>query len=151
MYCPQCRDEFREGFTRCATCDVDLIADLESAPPPERVPEKKDAARHAAVAPQMLEYCGFLDLNEARTSRDQLRAESIRADILVREAPDAALDAPTDEEYWLRIESQLFRRASEILRPDAPVDGGEGTVACRDCGLTVSRGESFCPACGTRL
>lgn len=29
MFCPNCKSEFREGFTRCAECDVDLVAELE--------------------------------------------------------------------------------------------------------------------------
>ncbi|MEX1378255.1 MAG: hypothetical protein AB1Z23_12395 [Eubacteriales bacterium] len=24
-YCPKCKDEYREGFTKCADCDVDLV------------------------------------------------------------------------------------------------------------------------------
>lgn len=28
MYCPLCRAEFREGYSRCADCDVDLVATL---------------------------------------------------------------------------------------------------------------------------
>ena len=28
MYCPQCRAEFREGFSRCEGCDIDLVAIL---------------------------------------------------------------------------------------------------------------------------
>src|ERR1700687_5701776 len=30
MYCPQCKAEYRQGFTRCADCDVDLVHE----PPP---------------------------------------------------------------------------------------------------------------------
>ncbi len=25
MYCPQCGAEYREGFTRCSDCDVELV------------------------------------------------------------------------------------------------------------------------------
>ena len=32
MYCPQCRVEYREGFTECADCKVPLLA---GAPQPE--------------------------------------------------------------------------------------------------------------------
>ena len=32
MYCPQCRAEYREGFTECADCHVPLLA---GARPPE--------------------------------------------------------------------------------------------------------------------
>jgi len=32
VYCPECRTEYREGFTECAECQVAL---LPGAPPPE--------------------------------------------------------------------------------------------------------------------
>ena len=35
MICPQCGSEYREGFTRCADCDVDLVA-APPSPPDER-------------------------------------------------------------------------------------------------------------------
>jgi len=25
MFCPQCKAEYRQGFTRCADCDVELV------------------------------------------------------------------------------------------------------------------------------
>jgi hypothetical protein len=28
MFCPQCKAEYRQGFTRCADCDVELVHDL---------------------------------------------------------------------------------------------------------------------------
>jgi hypothetical protein len=30
MFCPECKAEYRQGFTRCADCDVDLVYELES-------------------------------------------------------------------------------------------------------------------------
>jgi hypothetical protein len=35
MYCPQCRTEYREGFTECADCQVPL---LPGTPPDPEVP-----------------------------------------------------------------------------------------------------------------
>ena len=32
MFCPQCRVEYRPGFTRCSDCDVDLAAELPKEP-----------------------------------------------------------------------------------------------------------------------
>ncbi len=32
MFCPVCKAEYRKGFTRCADCDVELVASLEKPP-----------------------------------------------------------------------------------------------------------------------
>ncbi len=37
MFCPQCKTEYREGFTRCADCDIDLVDSLPPEPEPEYV------------------------------------------------------------------------------------------------------------------
>jgi len=36
MFCPQCHDEYREGYTECAECHVPLVEELpkEAVPPP---------------------------------------------------------------------------------------------------------------------
>src|SRR5713226_10112337 len=36
MLCPACGSEYRDGFVRCADCDVDLVSDLPPAPGDER-------------------------------------------------------------------------------------------------------------------
>ena len=41
MYCPKCRAEYRDGFTRCSDCDVQLVDAL--APPH---PESAEAAEN---------------------------------------------------------------------------------------------------------
>ncbi len=35
MYCPQCRVEYREGFTECADCKVTLLAGSPEPEPPD--------------------------------------------------------------------------------------------------------------------
>jgi hypothetical protein len=32
MYCPECKAEYRQGFTHCTDCDVDLVEELSSGP-----------------------------------------------------------------------------------------------------------------------
>ena len=39
MYCPECRAEYRPGFTRCSDCDVDLVHELRKLD--RRVPRAK--------------------------------------------------------------------------------------------------------------
>jgi len=41
MYCPKCRAEFREGFTRCSDCGLELVAVL-----PPASPESAEAAEN---------------------------------------------------------------------------------------------------------
>jgi hypothetical protein len=33
MFCPKCRCEYREGFSKCADCHVELIPELAPLPP----------------------------------------------------------------------------------------------------------------------
>jgi hypothetical protein len=35
MYCPQCRAQYREGFTECADCRVALLAGAPPEPTPD--------------------------------------------------------------------------------------------------------------------
>jgi hypothetical protein len=37
MYCPNCRSEYRVGFTWCKDCDVGLVADLPAEEEPQFV------------------------------------------------------------------------------------------------------------------
>jgi hypothetical protein len=133
MFCPSCKDEFRPGFTRCASCGVDLVEDLSAAEPKET--EKAQERTAAAPPSRLADYCGFLGLEEARQARDSLRAEGIRADIVVREAPTSDLEAPVEEEYWLRVEVSGYARAPKILGfhpgetgEEEPAGGGGDTA-----------------------
>lgn len=62
MYCPVCRVEYREGFSRCAACDVDLVSELPAEPEPEYVETVtvfEGDADCAAVARARLEAAGI--------------------------------------------------------------------------------------------
>jgi hypothetical protein len=63
MFCPECRAEYRSGFTHCTDCDVDLVAEL---PMPEPEVDHTDL-RHV-----------WTGKNQEQSQRDsfQSRAES---------------------------------------------------------------------------
>ena len=60
MYCPVCKAEYREGYTRCADCDVDLVLSL----PQETEYGEHDAfvsVASAADVGQLGEICSKLE------------------------------------------------------------------------------------------
>jgi hypothetical protein len=52
MICPQCKAEYRPGFTRCADCDVDLVWEL-----PKSAIELRDAGEPGD--PKLDPFCSF--------------------------------------------------------------------------------------------
>ena len=146
MFCPSCRDEYRSGFTRCATCDVALVESLDASKPTvhahvsaEVTPEEPKAA-----------CCGFLSLDEARQARDKLRAAKLPSDILIRETPDGGPSAPVQEEYWIRVRPKDFAAIESILGFE-PAASPDDTFQCSACGETVRASEDACPGCGLRF
>jgi hypothetical protein len=151
VFCPRCKDEFRPGFTRCGVCGVELVPSLSVTPPASPAEAAGPVRASIAVLP-MIDYCGFLSLEDARASRDRLRAESMRSDIVIREAPDSDLTGPAREEYWLRVERDRYREAAALLGyEEVESDAEDDSFTCGDCGHQVSASENFCPGCGARF
>ena len=150
MFCPSCRDEFRPGFTRCERCNQDLVESLDE------VVEGKtaQAGGHPPLLVQMVEFCGFVDLDEARKARELLRDKQITADILIRESPNTSPNDSVVEEFWLRVDARRYRQAVPILGYDeagpGDLDSAESTT-CGKCGATIAAAESFCSSCGARF
>ena len=145
MYCPVCRDEYRAGFTRCATCEVDLVESLTAKQPAKPAAVLAEVAAEEATA----NFCGFLSLDEARVARDKVRASRRRAEILICEAPGAKPEDPLKEEYWLRVTPHDFRAVADLVgfEPGAATEGDESFL-CSACGATVRSSDDQCPGCG---
>jgi hypothetical protein len=150
MFCPVCRCEFRPSFTRCASCDADLVDDLAATP----TRSASEVVREAPVIRvQLADICGYLDLDEARRARDLLHARHIAAELAIRSSPETTADGPVVEEYWLRADAQQVRQVSAVLDEHAerePVVEGE-SFECSHCGKPVRAQESFCANCGMRF
>lgn len=61
MFCPQCRVEYRPGFTSCTDCDVDLVQEL---PPARR--HASDSNSGATSADKEDPFCAFWQGDDAR-------------------------------------------------------------------------------------
>ena len=153
MFCPVCQGEYRPGVVRCATCDVELVAE------PSQSRSVSLSSRGGGEAPAeeseaMVNYCGFLTLEEARQARDLLRRERISAEILIREATAERASAP-QEEYWLRVPARSFPAATALLGYDEAGEhssaGEPRELSCSECGEPVSEHETFCAHCGARF
>jgi membrane protease YdiL (CAAX protease family) len=121
MFCPRCRDEFREGFTRCQECGVELVDGLASSPPARRAedstaeePDDETGIDVDAAVVTVRRYFRPLDAHADRMRLEQAGVEAwvsdemagatygvgIGSGLQVR-APDEAaargiLDAPPD-------------------------------------------------------
>jgi rubrerythrin len=147
MFCPVCRDEYRPGFTHCQTCDAALVASLDAASERRPAPVVSEVAAEEATA----NFCGFLTLEEAREARDKVRAARLPAEILIRDAPRSAPDAPAQEEFWLRVRPADFRAVVALVGVE-PVEAlEEDTFLCSECGATVHDSDEACPGCGLRF
>ena len=149
MFCPVCRDEYRPGFTRCATCDVELVPALGQAARPVAQASVPRPSRTPAAPVSMIEYCGFESLEDARGARDVLRQAGIRNEIVIRDGPDS------HEEFWLHVDRDRFAQAAALLGFDEATheshETDDSTFQCGECGAEVASEESFCPKCGARF
>ncbi len=69
MFCPQCKAEYRQGFTRCADCDVELVHGL---------PEAEEGASNDMRAGTLVPLWEGEDLALHTTLLEELEAAGIR-------------------------------------------------------------------------
>ena len=145
MFCPVCSDEYRTGFTRCASCDVGLVETLDAAGSdrPAAVPAE------AAAEEPMANLCGFFTLEEAREARDKVRDAGRPAEILIRDVPGSAAKGSPREEFWLRVRPMDFRAVANIVGFEpAAAEHAEDEFTCSACGAIVRAADDACPGCG---
>jgi len=148
MFCPVCRDEYRPGFTRCGTCDVALVESLDG-PAPET---PTTILAEATPDEPMINFCGFLTLDDARHARDTIRGARLPAEILIRDAPKDADEAPPQEEYWLRIRPKDLRTVDGLIGSERAVAvTADDAFQCSACQATVHASDLACPGCGMQF
>ena len=104
MFCPECKAEYRDGFTRCADCDVDLLERL-----PESEPELSEDSFQEVWAGEDQAQC-------VAVCR-QLRA----ADVLFRVfQQDEQVFKSAYASFKIGVPPGLYDQAKEIIGSDRP-------------------------------
>lgn len=107
MICPECGSEYREGFTRCNGCDVDLV-DVEPAEP-DVVLVSIFQSTNPAIIPLAESLLRDADI-EFVTSGNSMHA--------LQGGIGNPFVVPV--EFWVRAGDEVAARAALILLPSAP-------------------------------
>ncbi len=110
MFCPQCQAEYRQGFTRCSDCDVDLVYSL-----PQGSADAKDL-RGSAFAGQEKE------LRLIWKGYDEARCVSLCRELMTADIPYKVAQTPAERFrrrvkwlYEIGVLDADYQRAKELL------------------------------------
>jgi hypothetical protein len=108
MFCPQCKAEFRSGFTRCSDCDIELV----DAP----LVDKTDSEQAPDAAPVVV-----------ATAKDPLEEEQIVSFLGAHGIPAEVSNPAFRQGYGFRVTRILVPQKYAVLAFDllAKADRGE--------------------------
>lgn len=161
-FCPRCRAEYRDGFTTCALCEVELVETMDQLPvalDDERVAELLRDKQLVRLVHGGVEACK--DVQQA------LLREQIPAAIMPPENTDLGsgvamiLDVAVPEDQVDRAKELLTAHWHETLirdglrfdfiEEDDSSDDDEKPLACPACGSTKPLKKGACRDCGLQL
>jgi hypothetical protein len=113
MYCPQCKAEYRQGFTRCADCDVELVHE----PPPvaHGLGATGEASSHAEDSEDP--FCSFWRGDDPRIHAELcelLTEEGIPHKTVRRE--DHLFNLNTKSAFQIGIPFSQFEKAEAAIK-----------------------------------
>ena len=100
MFCPECRTEYREGFTVCSDCGKTLVPELPPKPPKQIPSESADFE----------EVLGFMDEGVVAIVKSLLDEEGIDYYIV------GEFSVPKGPDQKLMVRKDQAERAREILK-----------------------------------
>ncbi|MCD6311851.1 MAG: DUF2007 domain-containing protein [Elusimicrobia bacterium] len=170
MFCPNCGAEYREGFTRCTDCDIDLVETLSPGREPEEVKLCTVFITSSLVEANMvkclLEGSGVkVFLYDANISRiNPFYTNAVGGIKLVVRDKQVALTKEVLREYRGKNgadpfwgEGSALGSMRERLKPSEQAERGEEVVVggkklrCPNCRCICDSGSNFCDQCGERL
>ena len=160
--CPSCEAEFREGFKRCTSCDVDLVdpAQLEAeavqhGSPKERLKEVQQAfipqagltaCRELETALLAADIDCYTHVEEADADVALGSAAAMQYAVVIAQADIEHVKDAMKERFQAMIESEGFGQ----LQTD-PIDLEADEVACPACGHAAALEAGECAECGLFL
>lgn len=149
MFCPECRSEYRPGFTHCPTCNVDLVPQLQD--PPAELPLEETDLRTVFVT---------LNSSEASLVKSLLEGSGLSValldDNLSRMDPPAAIMIGGIKVTVPKHEEKLAHEILEEYRGRAGQDPGQGQdnaseneeYRCIRCRNLMESETTVCAKCG---
>lgn len=160
MICPACESEYRAGYTRCASCDVDLVEPSALAEIKARTATPRDSLKdvpRATVAQAGLAACREIEAAllaggvPAFVEANQEEGEALSAGMMRYGVVVAAADlAQVSTILRGRFEALLAREGTGAFQ-DTAVDLSADTVTCPACGHTGALVDGACGDCGLGL
>ncbi len=147
MFCPVCESEYREGFTKCSDCGVDLVRQLaDDSEAKEPLWAGQDARVRSAI-------CDKLDAAKIPHEDDSVESKFMHAfrqsiyRIHIRKkdheaALNAIRDIYVDQPNVRQSPGRVLDRNSDWLRTNAPQRDLWGRLLNRDASLSESAGDS---------
>ena len=114
MFCPQCKAEYRVGFTRCSDCDVELVDHLPVEKP---APAREDYRRFEADS-----FEPEAKLVVIRTYQNAIEADLAKSALDAAGIPSIVSDRVSRQYISLALPLQLLVRAEDAADADKILD-----------------------------
>jgi|ERR1700736_6717946 len=110
MFCPECKAEYRPSFTRCADCDVDLVATL-----PEAKPESSDRSNVQGDLSNLQEVWAGDDQQSCVATCLTLKDAGIPYEVAQRKKQFLKGD---ERHFKITVPSIFYKQAKELAGKD---------------------------------
>jgi len=139
MFCPECKAEYRPGFTRCADCDVDLVVNLA-----EVNPRNSDGSNAQGDLSNLQELWAGNDQQSCVATCLTLKDAGIPYEVAQRKKQFLKGD---ERHFKIAVPSSFYKHAKELAGrgtldfSDDPED--QAIMELRDNGVVASTDEGL--------
>jgi hypothetical protein len=113
MFCPQCKAEYRQGFSRCADCDIDLVYEL----PRDALPQQREPFHALDDGEPLRTVWKCKEEKECVALCRELLREGIEYRVV--QIPESRyIRMEVDWRYEIAVQAVDYERAREVLGID---------------------------------